>query len=32
MELIIPLILVVLALLLLFSTVKIVPQGREFTV
>jgi regulator of protease activity HflC (stomatin/prohibitin superfamily) len=32
MELIIPLILVVLALMLLFSTVKIVPQGREFTV
>jgi regulator of protease activity HflC (stomatin/prohibitin superfamily) len=32
MELVIPLILVVLALALLFSTVKIVPQGREFTV
>lgn len=32
MELIIPIVLVVLALALLFSTVKIVPQGREFTV
>ena len=32
MELIIPIILVVLAIALLFSTVKIVPQGREFTV
>jgi len=32
MEFIIPIVLVVLALALLFSTVKIVPQGREFTV
>lgn len=32
MEFIFPLILVVLALALLFSVIKIVPQGREFTV
>ena len=32
LELIIPLVLVGLALMLLFSTIKIVPQGREFTV
>ena len=32
MEFIIPIVLVVLALALLFSVVKIVPQGREFTV
>ena len=32
MEFIIPIILVVLALTLLFSVIKIVPQGREYTV
>jgi regulator of protease activity HflC (stomatin/prohibitin superfamily) len=32
MELIIPIVLLVLAVFILFSAVKIVPQGREFTV
>ena len=32
MEWIIPIVLVTLALMVLFSTIKIVPQGREFTV